>query len=90
MSFLGAYQAFGWVTVPAIGCVVVTALYVLRAAAVGLYGPRREAFDKLADLRRAEMVPVILLGGVMVIAGFFPSLLFNVINAGMELLCFLN
>lgn len=89
MSFLGAYQTFGWVTVPAIGCVVLTALYVLRAAAIGLFGPRREEFDVLHDLRRAEMVPVIMLGAVMVIGGFFPSLLFNVVNAGMGLFNFL-
>lgn len=89
-SFLGAYKAFGWVAVPAIACIVVTALYVLRAAAIGLFGPRRKRFDTLLDLRGPEMVPLALLGAVMVIGGFFPSLLFDVINTGIRALTGLN
>ncbi|MDH7479112.1 MAG: NADH-quinone oxidoreductase subunit M [Syntrophomonadaceae bacterium] len=81
--FVGAFPAYRWFTVLAISGVVFTAVYILRMLGSVLYGPRQERWDKLPDLRGAEMIPLLVLGSVLIVVGFFPSLLMDVVNSGV-------
>jgi len=81
--FLGTFGRYGGLAVVAIVSIILTALYVLRAVANTLYGPRREEYDHLTDIRGPEMVPLAVLGTVMVVGGLVPSLLFDMINSGV-------
>lgn len=81
--FVGAFPAFRWHTVLAITGVVFTAVYILRMLGSVLYGPRQERWDRLPDLKGAEMVPLLVLGSVLIVVGFFPSLLMDVVNSGV-------
>jgi NADH-quinone oxidoreductase subunit M len=84
--FLGAYKVFGGLVVLGIACVIITALYVLRAAANTLFGPRRSEYDYLVDIKGPELVPLAVLGTVLVVGGILPFLLFDVITSGVETL----
>ncbi|WP_031515383.1 complex I subunit 4 family protein [Desulfofalx alkaliphila] len=82
--FIGAFERFGLLAVIAIAGIIITALYVLRAGANTLFGPPKEKYKHLKDIRGPELVPLVVLGFVLVIGGILPSLLFDMINSGVE------
>lgn len=82
-TFIGIYHRFGWLAVIAIAGVIFTALYVLRAAANTLFGPKREEYDELKDIRGPEMVPLVVLGTALVVGGILPFLLMDMVNSGV-------
>ena len=70
-------------TIVAVSGIVLTAVYILRTLGDVLFGPRKAQWDHLADLRGVEMVPLIVLGGAIVIGGILPFTLMELINSGM-------
>ena len=82
--FVGSFKAFPLFAVLAIAGIILTALYVLRVLADVLFGPRRTEWDGVHDLHGADWVPLVVLGAFLVGFGFFPSLLMDVVNSGIE------
>lgn len=81
--FISAFNNFGGLAVVGIAGIIITALYVLRAGANTLFGPPRPEYDHLQDIKGPELVPLVVLGTVLVVGGFLPSLLFDMINSGV-------
>jgi len=81
--FVGSFDRFGGLAIMAIAGVILTALYILRAAANTLFGPKKAEWDHLTDIRGPEMVPLIVLGAFLVGFGLLPSLLMDMINSGV-------
>jgi len=48
-----------------------------------LFGPKREEYDTLRDIRGPEMVPLVVLGTALVIGGILPFLLMDMVNSGI-------
>ncbi|ATW28038.1 complex I subunit 4 family protein [Candidatus Formimonas warabiya] len=82
-TFIGAFRVYPVLTVIAVSGVIITALYVLRALANVLFGPKKKEWDALPDAKGPEMVPIIVLGTVLIVAGIFPSLLMDMVNNGV-------
>jgi len=91
--FLGTFQheriLFGFLpfrvlSILAIFGIIITAIYVLRVIRFVFFGPRKEEWDKLTDAKGLELVPITVLVTVLVVFGLFPSLLFDVISAGVD------
>lgn len=82
--FVGSFKAFPLFAVLAIAGIILTALYVLRVLADVLFGPRRSEWDGVHDLHGADWVPLVVLGAFLIGFGFFPSLLMDVVNSGIE------
>jgi len=72
-----------FLAVIAIAGVIITALYVLRALAYSLFGPRREEYDHLKDIKGAELVPLVVLGFVLIAGGVLPFLIMDMVNSGV-------
>lgn len=92
LIFLGSWEVeqvlFGWLhfrvlSILAIFGVVITAIYVLRVVQKVFFGPRNPKWDHLTDAKGVEMVPIVILVGVLVLFGIFPSLLIDTINVGV-------
>ncbi|WP_347487823.1 complex I subunit 4 family protein [Desulfoscipio sp. XC116] len=81
--FIDSFNTYGGLAVIGIAGIIITALYVLRAGANTLFGPPRAEYDHLEDIRGPEMVPLVVLGTVLVVGGFLPSLLLDMINSGV-------
>jgi NADH-quinone oxidoreductase subunit M len=81
--FISGFNNYGGLAVIGIAGIIITALYVLRAGANTLFGPPRPEYDHLEDIRGPELVPLVVLGTVLVVGGFLPSLLFDMINSGV-------
>lgn len=81
--FVGAFQEYRILTVIAVSGIVLTAVYILRTLGDVLFGPRKEQWDHLEDLKGTEMVPLIVLGGAIIVGGILPFTLMDLINSGM-------
>lgn len=81
--FTGAIQVFPVLSVISIFAVVITAIYVLRVIQQVFFGPRNTGWDHLQDAKGIEMVPIVLLSGVLIILGFFPNLIMGLFNTGV-------
>jgi NADH-quinone oxidoreductase subunit M len=64
----------------AIGALVVSALFMLRVVQKTCFGPPVARFEHLPDVSLKLQVPRIILVVVIVGFGFFPGILFNMIN----------
>jgi NADH-quinone oxidoreductase subunit M len=87
--FVAAWTKFKWLTVIAIGGVIISAIYGLRAAARVFFGPQTEAFDKVlaekpaTDLTWAEKTPALLLLVGLLALGFWPKFVSPAINESL-------
>jgi len=67
-------------TILVVSSIVITAVYILRAAAIMLYGPiKNKKFEMLPDARWYDKVAVFILIGVITGMGMFPGWLSNMI-----------
>jgi len=62
---------------------VLTAVYILRTLGNVLFGPRKEEWDHLQDLKGTEMVPLWVLGTAVLMGGIMPFTVMDLINNGM-------
>lgn len=81
--FMGTVKVLPVQAVLGIAGIIFTAVYTLRIIANVLFGPRRPEWDHLKDLRGPELVPLVVFGLVIFIAGMFPNLLFGLIDTGV-------
>lgn len=81
--FVGAFRQYQALTIIAISGIVITAVYILRTLGYVLFGPRRPEWDHLHDLRGVEMVPLLVLGGAILIGGILPFAVMDLINHGV-------
>lgn len=81
--FVGAFREYKVLTIIAITGIVLTAVYILRTLGDVLFGPRKPEWDHLEDLRGVEMVPLLVLGGAIVIGGILPFTVMDLINGGV-------
>jgi NADH-quinone oxidoreductase subunit M len=49
-----------------------------------LFGPRKEEWDHVEDIKGSYMIPVVVLIIFIVGFGVFPSLLMDMVNSGLE------
>lgn len=81
--FVGAFSIYRVVSIIAITGIILTAVYILRTMADLLYGPRKEQWDHLEDLKGPEMVPLIVLGTAILVGGIFPMTVMDLISSGV-------
>ncbi|QNB45918.1 NADH-quinone oxidoreductase subunit M [Thermanaerosceptrum fracticalcis] len=84
LIFVGAYKTYPILAILAVSGVVITAVYVLRVVQKVFFGPVNPKWADLTDAKGAQMVPIVVLCGVLILFGFFPSLLIDVINNGVD------
>ena len=82
--FVGSFSVYPVFAVLAISGIIFTALYTLRVLAKVLFGPKDDKFDRYADARGTEMMPLIILGIALVGFGIFPQLLMGMVGTGTE------
>jgi NADH-quinone oxidoreductase subunit M len=81
--FTGSIQVFPILAVISIFAIVITAIYVLRVAQQVFFGPRKEKWDHLQDVKGVEMVPLVLLSAVLFVSGIYPKIIMDMLNTGI-------
>ena len=80
MVFIAAIKVYPVRGVVAVLALVVTALFMLRVIQRTFYGPTNERYAHLPDVSFRLGIPRMILLFVLVLLGFYPSLLLNVIQ----------
>ncbi|MBI4372500.1 MAG: NADH-quinone oxidoreductase subunit M [Candidatus Omnitrophica bacterium] len=81
LIFFGAWERYPWQTILAIFGIVVTATYMLRMVRNVFFGAPKAEWAKLKDAKSwVQKLPFALLVAVLLIFGFWPSFLLNVIQ----------
>jgi len=81
--FVGAFKVYPVLTIIAVSGIILTAVYILRTLANVLFGPRKETWDHLEDLKGVEMVPLVVLGLAIFLGGILPWSIMDIINSGV-------
>ncbi|NJD02204.1 MAG: NADH-quinone oxidoreductase subunit M [Ruminiclostridium sp.] len=81
--FSGSIQAFPVFSIISISAIIITAIYVLWVVQRIFFGPRKPDLDHVKDARGVEMVPIVLLCGILLVYGFFPRLITDIIDSGV-------
>jgi NADH-quinone oxidoreductase subunit M len=79
--FLSSLQVYPVNGVLAIAALVVSALFMLRVVQKAFYGARNERFSHLPDVTLALGLPRMILVAVLLLFGFFPFLMLNLIQS---------
>ncbi len=95
MVFFGAYKTsfaaplagnFKIATGFALWGVVISAVYMLRAYRAGFLGPQKPDSSHWTDLCTPIRLPYLLLIGLLVLPGFFPNILINLVKPSIQAL----
>ncbi|MDG5853725.1 complex I subunit 4 family protein [Clostridium beijerinckii] len=73
---------FKAISIMAILGIVITAAYILKVIQSTFLGPRKEEWNHLEDAKGVEMIPIVMLAGVLIFFGLFPSPLIDLIHSG--------
>ena len=84
LVFLGSFETFAWPTGVAAFGIVIAAGYILWMIERVFFGPARERFSSVTDVSWVEAVPVGLLVVSIVVIGFYPAFLTDVLDAGIN------
>jgi len=91
LIFLGSFSQttklfsvipFKVISILAILGIVITAIYMLKVIQDTFFGPRKKEWDHLKDAQGVEMIPIVMLSGVLIFFGLFPAPLINLIHSG--------
>lgn len=82
--FVGSFSVYNVLAIISISGIIFTAVYILRVVKNVFYGPRNTKWDHLKDAKGIEMVPIVLLCGILLVLGFYPSFLMDMINNGVD------
>lgn len=83
LVFLEALSRWPVLGVAAIVGLVFTALYALRVLGMAMFGPPNPQWDHLKDVRWWDMIPRATLVAVLILFGFFPSWILDLIHASL-------
>jgi NADH-quinone oxidoreductase subunit M len=81
MVFISALRIYPVRGALAIAALVVSALFMLRVVQKTFYGQKNERFAHLSDISFGLGLPRMILIAVLILFGFFPQLMLNVIGA---------
>jgi NADH-quinone oxidoreductase subunit M len=73
---------FKVISILAVLGIVITAVYILKVIQDTFLGPRKKEWDHLKDAKGLEMIPIVILSGVLIFFGLFPAPLINLIHSG--------
>jgi len=81
LVFIAAIKVFPVLGVLAIAGLIFTSAYVLRALGKAMYGPRNPDWENLKDVTMWSLLPRAILVGVLLLFGFFPNLILDMIRS---------
>ncbi|MFD1735216.1 NADH-quinone oxidoreductase subunit M [Bacillus salitolerans] len=84
MAFLGLFKEMPIIAAVGTIGIIMTAVYLLRAVLNMTYGPLNEKITEVVDIRRVELVPVLILVGLIVLIGVYPAVLTGPLQSTLE------
>jgi len=83
--FLGAWQRAPWVAVIAVLGIIITSAYILLVVRRVFFGDMPVALEeRVGDVSRKDKGVIFLLSAIMILLGWFPSLLTPLVESGVR------
>jgi NADH-quinone oxidoreductase subunit M len=83
--FMGLWQVMPIIAIIAAISIVITASYIIRIIGKVFFGPMSEEFDHhIGDVTALDKIALVILGGLMIIIGWVPSLMAPLVETGAE------
>ncbi|MGO4889170.1 NuoM family protein [Anaerobacillus sp. MEB173] len=86
LAFLGLFNQFPIIAAVGTLGIILTAVYLLRATLNVTFGPTKDEWMDLNDIRPIEMVPVLILIGFIVLIGVIPSVLAEPLQVTLQII----
>jgi len=80
LVLVGTYTRYPWAAIVATVGIILAALYVLLLVQRSLHGPVAPGNENLPDLNRREMIAIAPVLAIIIILGFFPKPILDVVN----------
>lgn len=84
LAFLGLFEVYPIVAAVGTLGIILTAVYLLRAVLNTTFGPAKEEWSELTDARGFEVIPMIVLLGLIVLIGVYPSILSETVGFSVQ------
>ena len=84
MTFTSSYKLLSVVTIVSVFTMILTASYLLWMLKRVFYGPFNTKWNWLPDANWREAIPLLSLAAFIVVFGFFPNILVNVISPALQ------
>ena len=85
-SFLGAFQAFRWITIASTLGIVLTAAYMLWTLQRLFLGTLPEKWNSLPDINGRELFTLVPLAVIVIFLGIYPSPMINLMTSAVNTL----
>jgi NADH-quinone oxidoreductase subunit M len=80
LVFLGALRVWPVLAVVVVAALVITLAYSIRVIVLAFFGEAREAHHDIPDINAFLSMPRVILAAVLLILGFYPRLILDVID----------
>jgi len=83
--FMGVWKYQPWIAVISGVSIVITASYIIRIITSVFFGKMPESYaDHISDVTALDKVALVLLAGILIIVGVFPSVMVPMVETGVE------
>jgi len=80
LVFLGTLRTYPVLAVVVVAALTITLAYSIRVIVLAFFGQPREAYPPVADIGLFQSLPRVILVGFLLLFGFVPHLILNVIE----------
>lgn len=83
--FMGLWASYPWIAIIAVVSIVITASYIIRIIGKVFFGPVPvNLAGHLHDVTALDKVALVLLGGILVLVGVYPSVMVPLVQSGVD------
>ncbi|GAA0367350.1 complex I subunit 4 family protein [Bacillus horti] len=84
LAFLGLFETMPIVAAVGVLGIILTAVYLLRAVLNTTFGPTKEGLGALPDAKGFEVIPMVVLLGLIILIGVYPSILSETLDVSVQ------
>jgi NADH-quinone oxidoreductase subunit M len=83
--FMGVWQFRPWIAIVASISIVITASYIIRIISKVFFGKMPEEYaDHIHDVTVLDKIALVLLAGILVLVGVYPSIMVPMVESGVD------
>ena len=83
--FMGVWQTYPWIAIVAAISIVITASYIIRIVGNVFFGSLPVEFEgHVHDVTVLDKVALVLLSGILILVGVFPSVMVPMVQSGVQ------
>jgi NADH-quinone oxidoreductase subunit M len=84
LAFKGLFEIYPWIAAVGVVGIILTAVYMLRATLNTTFGPAQDRWADVKDARGFEVIPMVILVGLILLLGVYPNFLVEALDISVE------